>query len=380
MNFPFPKWWKQAVVAMAMLLLVGTSMTSLAAPKSSQRSANLRLQQSRQRDMQRAFAGKLAEIANFCQSKRLFREAALVRAMAKASAENKRFRFETLPRKVQSEIPRTLPEDERIWRIDLRKAQRDYANSLYALSRRALRAGFSSYAYQLIREVGRNNSDHIAARRLLGHVRNGDVWVTSYEKSKTDRGNVWHEKFGWLPKSHVQKSNEGQRYYRRRGAGRGRWIRADREATLRRNFRNAWQIRTEHYLVKTNHSLERGVEIARLLEGYYRYFFQTFAGFFNSREQMRKLFAGTATSGGRKRVKPYIVHYYRTKQEYIDKLKVKIPQIAITNGLYLTGTRIAYFFHTPLGNNNPTLYHEATHQIFYESLRRDRMIGERQHF
>ena len=50
---------------------------------------------------------------------------------------------------------------------------------------------------------------------------------------------------------------------------------AGEEAEIRRDFRHAWEIRTEHFLVKTNHSLERGVEIARSRIGSYGQGFYT---------------------------------------------------------------------------------------------------------
>ena len=53
----------------------------------------------------------------------------------------------------------------------------------------------------------------------------------------------------------------------------------------------------------------------------------------------------------------------------------KVPQIRITNGLYFTGDRVAYFYYDPQMPNQDTLFHEATHQLFYENDRRDRAIA-----
>src|SRR3972149_3983335 len=100
---------------------------------------------------------------------------------------------------------------------------------------------------------------------------------------------VWHDKFGWLLASQVKEYEAGKRYYRR-------WMSAEQEAEIRRDFKQAWEVRTEHYLVKTNHSLERGVEIAKLLETYHDFFIQTFAAFFTTPEQMQKLFVSARAS------------------------------------------------------------------------------------
>ncbi|MBM81222.1 MAG: hypothetical protein CMJ78_11595 [Planctomycetaceae bacterium] len=84
----------------------------------------------------------------------------------------------------------------------------------------------------------------------------------------------------------------------------------------------------------------------------------------------------------RRRSKPHEVHFYRTKQEYISRLIKKIPQIAITNGLYLQNDRVAYFFYNPDPDVSPesTIFHEATHQLFYESKPRNFGIAVKSDF
>ena len=165
------------------------------------------------------------------------------------------------------------------------------------------------------------------------------------------------------------------RYYKRR------WINAARDAELHRDFRNAWEVRTDHYLIKTNYSLRRAVELGKALEDFYRFFNQTFAAFFNTPEQLRKLFEGRTASRARRGFsRPYEVHYYRTHDEYIKRLRNKITQIEITNGLYLPDDRVAYFYDDTEENNEATLFHEATHQLFYEIQSRSRRIAEKENF
>ena len=68
------------------------------------------------------------------------------------------------------------------------------------------------------------------------------------------------------------------------------------------------------------HSREKALELGRALEDFYEMFFQTFAGFMTSPEQLNRLFNGTGPEAKAK-AKPYVVHCYRSRQEYIDKLK-----------------------------------------------------------
>jgi hypothetical protein len=285
------------------------------------------------------------------------------------------FRVQKPPKEKQSAIPQSLPEKERELRVKFRDLQSNYASDLYKLSRKALSAGYPSFAYGLVQEVVRQDSDHASARRILGYKLRNKEWVTPFAAEKLDKGYVWDDRFGWLRKQDVARYRAGQRLYL------GTWKSADKEAEIRRDFRHAWEVRTDHYLVRTNVSLERGVEIAKSLEQFHDFFMQTFAAFFSTPEQMAKLFQTSGPNSNLQiRRDPYDVDYFRTRQEYADRLRKKIPQVDITNGLYYTGDRVAYFFNNPDQRDQDTLFHEATHQLFYESLRADRMVAMEANF
>jgi hypothetical protein len=275
-----------------------------------------------------------------------------------------------LPKEAQPEISATLPDNEFKLRVSFRQNQEKYASDLYILCRKALRAGYPSYAFQILEEVVRQNPDHAIARKILGFKLRGKEWVTPFANEQMEKGNVWDETFGWLPKDHLAKYKAGKRWCN------GRWMSAEQEAEICRDFRHAWQVRTDHYLVRTNYSLERGVEIAKKLEQFHDFFMQTFAAFFSTPDQMTKLFqTAGSTSTLQSRSRPYRVDYFRTRDEYVQRLIKKVPQIRITNGLYFTGDRVAYFYYDPQMPNEDTLFHEATHQLFYENDRKDRAVA-----
>ncbi|QDU00489.1 hypothetical protein V6x_01620 [Gimesia chilikensis] len=283
----------------------------------------------------------------------------------------------TLPREVQPDLPASLPAGERMWRLKLKNLQEDQANDLFVFSRKVLYAGFPSFAYDLIRETAYHNPDHRSVRQILGYVRNGDEWMTPFEKEMQDHRQKWHPQFGWLPTTHIARYERGERYVN------GRWMSAAQEAEIRRDFRNAWEIKTEHFLIKTNHSLEMGVKLATEMEEFYRYFHQTFAGFFNTPEQLRRMFQGSRNPFRRQNQQQHVMHYYSTRQEYLQRLQKEIPQIALTHGIYLFGDRISHFYYNPEAEGDlGTLYHEATHQLFYETgnSRGSRQVGEKNHF
>ncbi len=286
--------------------------------------------------------------------------------------ESSQLQFSKLPTKVAPEIPRSLPEAERVWRRELRSTREKFGDEMYRLSRSALHAGFPSYAYRLVRETADIFPDHRQARRLLGYVRLEDRWVTPFAAKMARERKVWHDTYGWLRADEVARYENGERYYRR-------WMSADQEAEIRRDFRHSWDIRTEHFLIKTNHSLERGVEIASKLEEFYEFFQQTFVGYFYSPDQLKKLF--TESSGGRapRGRDPFVVHFYRSREEYIDRLKARTPQIAITTGFYHYGDRVAYFYFNEKADDS-VIYHEATHQFLYETLPTLRHVGQQANF
>lgn len=333
-----------------------------------------------QTSIQEARAGfhrKLEELARSCDQQQLTLEAEEIRQLARPLDPNV-VQGKNLPRQVQLPIPRTLPEAERKWRQELRTLQTEYAQELFKKAKTAKDTGRISLAYDLVREVARHDPDHTFARRLLGYVRYQDEWVTFHQKKMLEQKYVLTDKFGWLKADQVERYENGERFYN------SKWISAAKEAELRRNFKHAWIVKTDHYEIRTNHSLEMGVELGRHLEDFYRIFFQTFAGFLTKPSELNNLFNDGTTSEGTA-AKKFVVHYYRTKQEYVETLKSALgPLIEGTSGLYLSGNRrlanrsIAHFFHNTDATEEErlaTMFHEATHQLFSEAYTSNADVG-----
>lgn len=355
------------LVAAMLLLLMAANLS--AAPRGK---SNLELLEKSYQEQQVEFLAELEKLALYCDEKNLTEAAESIRAL-KVTPDWTGLHLEALPTSVQPPIPTDLPEPERYWRKQLRYHQTEHAKRLYQLARRTLTAGYPGMAYNLVRETAIHDPDHVFARKLLGFVRHGDEWVTPFAAKMLKEHHVWTEDFGWLKAADVDNYREGKRKVN------GKWVSAEKEAEIRRDFRQPWEIRTDHFVIRTNHSQEKALELGRALEDFYEIFFQTFAGFFNTPEKLKELFNGAGPEA-KAAVKPYQVHYYRTRQEYIDVLKKQFPQIEMTNGIYLTPTRTAYFYHDADANNEATLFHEATHQLFYESHPNPRGIGEKEHF
>ncbi len=358
------------VTAAAIGGLCPQTIYSQARSKGAKRSRDLASFRKQLDEKRQKFALALEDLARTCDDKNLPDAAERIRLLAEP-VDSAELRLNRLPRQVLGPLPNDLPADERFWQAQLRFQQQAYAKELYALSQKAADAGHVGLAIDLVREIVRHDSDHVKARNILGFVRRGEEWVSTFENEMANAKKVWTDKFGWLPKDRVDRYEKGDRYYNRR------WVTATKEAELRREFANAWEIQTEHYLVRTNHSLERGVDLAKKLEDFHGVFFQTMAGFFNSASEVQQLFAGTRP----RRPKPNVVNFYRSRDEYLSALRDETKQpIEITRGIYFPRTGIAYFFYDAESDDDSTLYHEATHQLLSGSRPMTGEIGVKSDF
>ncbi len=302
------------------------------------------------------FAEEMEALAAECEAEGLKTEAAVIR-MRSARLDHLKLDVDKLP----SEVGGTPFAPDDVWGPRRAEIEKAYAARVYALSQKAMTQRNISLCFHLIREVAFHDPDHANARRMLGYMVYEGEWTTPFIANKLRRGLVWHKEFGWLPKSHVGKYESGLRFTR------GIWMPATKEAGLRRDFnREPWEIESEHFLVRTNHSLERGVQLSTLLEGFHKYFVREFSAFFNTPEQMRSLFDGKALASGS--VRKHQVHYYASKGEFVAKLRSQ-PNIELCNGIYMPQQQIAHFFYDPNldETHEETLYHEVTHQLLSES-------------
>lgn len=305
------------------------------------------------------YAKDLAALADWAEQQGLAKEAKQTRGWLSPQEPCKLY-LAKLPEAIGPPKPPTdgRPEQaewgQRFWRL-----RQEQAAALWELARRAVRSGRPSLAVQLLLTAAREDPDHEDIRRVLGYQPYQGAWRTDYEVRKLRAGQVWHERFGWLPKSHVPRYEQGQRFYQ------GRWISADEDARLHSDIHHGWDIETEHYLIRTNHSLEAGATLGVKLERLYRVWRELFFRYYASEAQMASWFnrqAKTQSAG----LPQYKVVYFRNRDEYNAALREAIPQIDKTIGLYFAGTRRCYFF---AGDEfeDRTLLHEATHQLFHES-------------
>jgi hypothetical protein len=212
----------------------------------------------------------------------------------------------------------------------------------------------------------REDPDHAEARRVLGYRRVGDTWAGNYAARRLERGEIWHPRFGWIHAEDLPRWEAGERPLG------SRWFTAEEDARRHATIDDGWQLRTDHFLVVTDHSLEAAAELATRLEKLYQIWQQMFGGFYLDQAALTKRFEGQETSGYRSQ--PFRVNYYRSREEYNDALRRQQPRIDITLGIYFDTTRSSHFFAGP-EQDAGTIFHEAVHQFFQESRAAARSVG-----
>ncbi len=314
-------------------------------------------------------AVEVEKLAAWCQSRGLTAQAAQTRNLLPPQDPYKLF-VPVLPAEPNAAgPPPEAPPEVHEWHRRLVKLRQEQSLALWDLARKAVRARRTWLGYELLLEALRINPDLEPARRVLGYqkVRNG--WYTSYEANKLRAGQIWDDRFGWIPKGATARYEQGWRLVG------GRWL-SPEEVKKPRPIQSGWDIETEHYLIRTNCGIDEAVALGTKLEQLCTVWQLLFIGYYATEADVAALFEGRGRISERPRMR---VVYFADRQQYNDALRAAIPKIDITVGLYLDSMRAAYFFAAPDGDDR-TLYHEATHQLFHESRPVARDVGRRANF
>jgi hypothetical protein len=325
-------------------------------------------------DLPAAYAGataeyrtQLAEFAAWCRTQGYEAESKLVAARHTESSPDTE-RYYLLPAGGSASAPAHARADfaERFTQLRTARAER-----LFALARQAADAGRFSLAVRFVYETLREHPDHTDARKLLGHQLFEGRWLSPYEVAKVRSGQTWHSKFGWIQSAHASRMEAGERYLN------GKWIAAAADAQIHAAIERGWEIQTENFLIRTNHSLEEGVRLAERLEKLHQVWRQMFARFHTAEGEWRRLFAGGAPREFNRR--RYNVVFYRSREEYVAALKKREPRIEQTSGIYMFDDEKAYFY-ADAEQRDEFLFHEVTHQLFSLARRAAGRIGAKGNF
>lgn len=265
-----------------------------------------------------------------------------------------------------------LAPDDYSYTESTRPADPEVAKKLSDLAHQAADHGEAALAIRLATEAVVADPDCEPARLALGYEKHDGRWLTPYGVRMAKRGLQWNSTYGWINPDDLARYDQGERRYRRR------WVSKELDAEKHAAIANGWQVRTDHFNVTTNHSLEAGVALAGKLEQLHQVWLSLFADFVIDDGELRKRFDKHQMPGVRSR--PYQVIYHRTQDEYNQELVSRQPRVAETIGIYFDHQREAHFFYSDEYATDPTLYHESVHQLFQQSDRARRDPGMSDNF
>jgi hypothetical protein len=239
----------------------------------------------------------------------------------------------------------------------------------YALADACLRAA-------LERPAGRDDPE---VRRLLGYVRDGDVWATPFAASQRKAGKVRHEVYGWVPAGWVEHLERGELPGTRfRNGEPAEWLGEGQADALRASFdERPWKITTEHFEVRTNLPLREAIAFERELEGFHDVFFAVLADAI-PRERLP-----LASRLGDPKLQPKAVarrsevFCFANREEYVGYFSREFRRDEQRSlGYYMPPSEAkayrvpprSHFFHDPgqAIDTRSTLFHEASHQLLFE--------------
>lgn len=239
-------------------------------------------------------------------------------------------------------------------------------DKLFSEAKAAAARGETSRAFELATLACHLDRQHAEAARVLGYELVDGELLTPYQSKQQNRGYQWDARYGWIRPDDLDRYNAGERRLGRR------WVTAADDAAAHQSISEGWTVRTDHFVVITNHSLEAGAELAAELESLFQVWRQWFAGYWLSDREVRALFDGERKA--RKRSRQMKVFYHRDKASYVEHLRRRQPRIADTLGIYFDDRREAHFFAPSEQASQDerdqvmaTLRHEAAHQMFSEN-------------
>jgi hypothetical protein len=276
-----------------------------------------------------------------------------------------------LPSERSRQTERSQGDPPPDWQRRFDELREQQAQALFDLATEAASGEQPWLALELAAEALREDPDHEAARSVFGHQLVEGAWRTPFEMQRLRRGQIWHERYGWIERDDLPRYESGLEPV---GA---RWVAADLAAQAHRDIRRGWQIRTEHYQVTTNHSLAEGASLAARLETLQSAFRIAFPRYPQDDPALARLRDQRARASD---LRPHEVYHFRTRDEYNAALRPLQSRIDMTLGIYFDTMRRAYFFAGADAAAAGTLYHEATHQLIQETRPTETNIARRHNF
>ncbi len=287
-------------------------------------------------------------------------------------------RFQTLPPIVGARSPGlanigVAGKTASGWKSDREAIRATSAAKFFELATKAATARQYSLADSCLRKVIVRQPEHAEARRLLGFVPFEGGWATPYAVAQLKAGKTLHPTYGWVKASWVPHLEAGE-LPSRAGLSQGRevWVAADLADAERSDWASAWEIDTEHFLIRSNVPLSEAIDFGRHLETLNQLFESLLADVIGDASPLAQRFR-SRTMVGERPDERHKVAYFASRDQFVENLRARRPDIGESLGIYLPADRgrrgQAYFFRDKAGQIDvtATLYHEVSHQLLFES-------------
>jgi hypothetical protein len=138
------------------------------------------------------------------------------------------------------------------WRVATAKA-------LFAVSKKASKAGFDGSAYRYAERAVAFDPEQKQARAALGLVKAERGWLAGWRAKREASGQVFDERVGWLPSRDLPKVGKGLLPLE------GRWLPTAEVEDARRKWSSRWVLSWGRWRIETDVSREVMIEAAKLL-------------------------------------------------------------------------------------------------------------------
>jgi hypothetical protein len=257
------------------------------------------------------------------------------------------------------------------------------AEALVALAARAAEPSVEEFglADACLRAALVRDPDQPEARRLMGYVRRGESWVTPAAARKLDAAETLDPVFGWVPDDWVPHLRNGELPAPFVAGRPVSWLPAAEADALRSDmFRRPWEIRSEHFFLRTNVPLSEAIAFGRKLEAVRDTFLGLFADVLDPDDLplARRFRSPDRVDPRDDRPRLHEVWYFADQAQFVAHLRRKYNRDESGSlAYYMMASEAArfrqppraYFFRDPDNaiEVDATLHHEASHQVLFES-------------
>lgn len=314
------------------MFLVGWLVTIAIAPARAEKT----LAEKRQ-PIDQQFAEALETLASKCESLQLEEQARQTRAWRLDRDPNRQYLF--LPGGADTRPSASAPNVIQYWYQHFVAARDKHAANLFELARQHW-ADEPSRAFQLLHEVLHESPDHEEARRILGYRKHLGRWRRGSRGVSSRVARVAHPLFGWPP-------------------------------------RRYWRVETPHFEITTSHGVKGAESLGEQLELLYDVWRQAFYRYWADDREL-----GAALAGERiplRSDKKHRIVLFRDREEYVAKMRPYIPNIELSEGIYVDTRQTSYFYAGDQAAIS-VWYHEAAHQLFQELGPGLPDVGQRDNF